>query len=185
MFNRHASTSAPGSRGAVDDPLDERMVGRVDPGEMPPRRFRTRPRPGPDSVRAEALSRGGVATEERPDGTAVAERQRWAHVSSAATFSLIVAVGAIAATLTGLLAPLGFAGGILAVLLGLAAFTGVRRSGVTGHSLVTLGIVLGLAAIVLSVLAMGHQISWLDSRTDEVARLHNWLNNHMHWMRRF
>jgi hypothetical protein len=35
------------------------------------------------------------------------------------------------------------------------------------------------------VLAITHATSWLSNRTDEIAVLHNWLNNHFHWLRRW
>ncbi len=37
----------------------------------------------------------------------------------------------------------------------------------------------------LSVLAMSHYVSWLSDRTDEIAVLHSWLNDHLHWLRRW
>jgi hypothetical protein len=113
------------------------------------------------------------------------ETVRRAHVSGAATLSLIIGTLAIAATLTGLLAPIGFAAGILAVLVGIAALYAVRRPGVTGHTLVGLGILFGLIAIVLSVLAISGSVSWLSNKSDEINTVHNWLNNHMHWLRRW
>jgi hypothetical protein len=97
----------------------------------------------------------------------------------------IVGTLAIAATLTGLLAPLGFAAGILALLLGLIALVAVRRPNVTGHGLMVFGIVFGLIAIALSMLAMGGQLSWLSKNTDEIATVHTWLNDHFHWLRRW
>jgi len=109
----------------------------------------------------------------------------WTRVGAAATLSLIAGTLAIAATLTGVLAPIGFVAGIIAVLLGVLAFYEVRRPGVTGHSLVGLGVLFGLVAIVLSVLAMTGAVSWLSNKTDEIAVLHNWLNNHFHWLRRW
>jgi hypothetical protein len=109
----------------------------------------------------------------------------WAHVSLTASLSLVIGTLAIAATLTGLLAPLGFAAGILAVLLGFAALVGVRRNNVTGHGLMVFGIVFGLIAVVLSMLAMGGQLSWLSNKTDEIATVHTWLNDHFHWLRRW
>jgi hypothetical protein len=120
-----------------------------------------------------------------PVAEPVAESKRWAHVSGMATLSLIVGTLAVAATLTGLLAPIGFAAGVLAILIGIIALYAVRRPGVTGHTLVGLGVLFGLVAIVLSVLAMNDSVSWLSSKTDEITNVHNWLNDHMHWLRRW
>jgi hypothetical protein len=43
----------------------------------------------------------------------------------------------------------------------------------------------GVVAVGLSVLAMSHSVSWLSNRTDEIAVLHTWLNDHIHWLRRW
>jgi hypothetical protein len=115
----------------------------------------------------------------------VADTKRWAHVSGMATLSLIVGTLAVAATLTGLLAPIGFAAGVLAIVIAIVALYAVRRPGVTGHTLVGLGVLFGLVAIVLSVLAMNDSLSWLSSKTNEITTVHNWLNDHMHWLRRW
>jgi hypothetical protein len=135
--------------------------------------------------RTETLPAREPVTEPEPVPEPVADTKRWAHVSAMAMLSLIVGTLAVAATLTGLLAPLGFAGGVLAILIGIVALYAVRRPGVTGHTLVGLGVLFGLVAIVLSVLAMNDSVSWLSSKTDEVATVHTWLNDHMHWLRRW
>ena len=113
------------------------------------------------------------------------EPKRWVHVSFMASLSLVVGTLALAATLTGLLAPLGFAAGILALILGVIAFAAVSRRNVTGHGLVLFGVLFGAVAVVLSVLVMGNDLSWLTKDTNEVTVVHNWLNDHMHWLRRF
>ena len=61
----------------------------------------------------------------------------------------------------------------------------MRRPAVNGHALVGLGLLFGFIGIALSVLAMSHAVSWLSNRTDEIAVLHNWLNDHFHWLRRW
>jgi hypothetical protein len=129
-----------------------------------------------------------LATQADADAVAEHEaiaKRRWAHVSSAATLCLIVGTLSVAATLTGLLAPIGFAAGVLAVLLGIVALYAVRKPGVTGHALVGLGVLFGVVAIVLSVIAMTDSVSWLSSKTNEITNVHNWLNNHIHWLRRW
>ena len=154
-------------------------------------RIMTRP-----SLRRKNMAQPTPATEpypttrpdlvNEPEATeAELEPARWAHVSFVASVSVVLGTLAVAATLTGLLAPFGFVAGILAVLFGLLAMPAVRRRNVTGHGLVGFGILLGLAAIVLSMVAMSHQVSWLSSRTDEVATVHTWLTSHMHWLRRW
>lgn len=137
------------------------------------------------SDRTDTLPATESETEPVSEPVSEPDTRRWAHVSGASTLSLIIGTLAVAATLTGLLAPIGFVVGVLAILIGITALYGVRRPGVTGHTLVGLGVLFGLVAIVLSVLAMNDSLSWLSSKTDEVATVHNWLNNHMHWLRRW
>ena len=107
------------------------------------------------------------------------------RASAIATLSLIAGTLAVAATLTGLLAPLGFIAGVVAVLFGVFALHAVRRPNVNGRGLVSLGLLFGFVAILLSVLAIPPSTSWLSNRTDEISVLHNWLNNHLHWLRRW
>jgi hypothetical protein len=132
-----------------------------------------------------ALTRSNVTVPEP-----VAEREplaapRRTRASAIATLSLITGTLAVAATLTGLLAPLGFVAGVLAVLFGVFALRAVRRPNVNGRGLVGLGMLFGFVAILLSVLAITHSTSLLSNRTDEISVLHNWLNNHLHWLRRW
>jgi len=126
-----------------------------------------------------------VAPEPVVEKVETAEPKRWAHVSAVASLSLIIGTLAVAATLTGVLAPLGFAAGVLAVLLALIGLPAVSRRNVTGHGLLVFGALFGVVAIVLSLLAMGNDLSWLSKDTNEVTVVHNWLNDHMHWLRRF
>jgi hypothetical protein len=108
---------------------------------------------------------------------------RWVRVSAFATLGLIVGVAALAATLTGLLAPLGVAAGVVGGAISAGGLVGASRRGVTGHSIALLGLLASLAAIVLGVLAMAGYLPWLDSRTDEVARLRDWFDTRFTWMK--
>jgi hypothetical protein len=139
-----------------------------------------------------------TATDERvidrpaPDRTAV-ERPvpvkepapRWARVSAFATLGLIVGLAALAATFTGLLAPLGVALGVVGAAISAGGLVGASRRGVTGHSIALLGLLASIAAIVLGVMAIAGYLPWLNSRTDEVARLRDWLDARVpalkHW----
>ena len=133
-----------------------------------------------------ALAPADVAmTEPVTEREPLAAPTRRTRVSAMATLSLIAGTLAVAATLTGLLAPLGFVAGVLAVLFGVFAIYAVRRPAVNGHGIVGLGLLFGVVAVGLSVLAMNHSVSWLSNRTDEIAVLHNWLNDHIHWLRRW
>ena len=144
-----------------------------------------------DAPRADSWPRGALApadesaTEPATGREPLAAPTRRTHTSAMATLSLIAGTLAVAAALTGLLAPLGFVAGVLAVLFSVVAIYAVRRPAVNGHALVGLGLVFGVVAVALSVLAMSHSVSWLSNRTDEITLLHNWLNDHIHWLRRW
>lgn len=167
-----ADRSAPAARWGAADQTDADNTDPLPPGTV-------------GSAGDTVGSAGDTVTEPATEHGAVVASKRWAHVSGMATLSLIAGTLAVAATLTGLLAPIGFAVGVLAVLFGILALFGVQRAGVTGHGLVGLGLLFGVVAIVVSVLAMSHSVSWISNRTDEIAVLHNWLNSHVHWLRRW
>jgi hypothetical protein len=128
--------------------------------------------------------------EDRPgDEPTVVERPvepaapRWIRVSVLATFGMIVGLLALCATLTGLLAPVGVAVGVIGGAISAGGLVGASRRGVTGHSVALLGLLLSIAAIVLGVMAIGGYLPWLDSRTDEVAKLRDWLDAHLTFMK--
>jgi hypothetical protein len=122
--------------------------------------------------------------ETAPDTVPVPERvgQRWAHVSAAGTLSLIIGTAAAIAVLSGALAPLGVVAGGVAVLLSLMGFAMVRRNGVTGHSIAMLGLLLGAASIIIGLLAINGNLSWLAQDTNGVTRLNDWLTAHISWL---
>jgi hypothetical protein len=108
-----------------------------------------------------------------------------ARVSGTAAFSLILGVMGLAATLTGLLAAAGVALGTMAVVVAVPGLVGIRRRHLTGHSLALLGIVCGLCAAAIGVLAIGGYLSWLSGHSDEVSRLHDWLVVKLPWLGRW
>jgi hypothetical protein len=110
---------------------------------------------------------------------------RWVRVSAWAALGLIVGVVAVCVTLTGLLAPEGLALGVIAVLVSIRGIVGASRPGITGHSLAILGVLAGLTAAGLGWAAITGRISWLSSRTDEVASWHTWLLAHFPWLDRW
>jgi hypothetical protein len=185
MFGRNSSTTISPGDTVVEEPVatvdetpaevraDENAEVEADNTQ----RIMTSPRR--DAVVDEPVA---PAVVEKPVEVPVEPKRRWAHVSFVATLCFFVGTVAVAATLTGLLAPFGFALGVLAVLFGIVATFPINRSGVTGHSLVGLGVFFGLVAIVLSVLAMGGDLNWLSSKTNEITVVHNWLGVHMSWV---
>ena len=109
---------------------------------------------------------------------------RWTHVSAWATIGLITGLVAVAASLTGLLAPEGIALGVVSMLICLIGWRSVRRPHVTGHSLVLIGLLSAMAAIVIGVLAITGDFGWPSSDTNEIDRLHTWLDAHWPWLER-
>jgi hypothetical protein len=108
---------------------------------------------------------------------------RWARVSAMATLGMIVGLVALGTTLTGLLAPVGVAIGVVGGAISAGGLVGASRRGVTGHSIALLGLLASIAAIVLGVMAIGGYLPWLDSKTDEVLRVRDWLNAHLSFMK--
>jgi hypothetical protein len=100
----------------------------------------------------------------------------WIRVSAMATLGMIVGLVSLGAALTGLLAPVGFALGAVGAFLSMTGLVRASRAGVTGHSLALIGLLTSLAAVTLAALAMTGDYSWPNSQIDEVARLHDWLN---------
>lgn len=112
------------------------------------------------------------------------ERAR-VRVSAWAAVELVTGVVALAAALTGLLAPQGFALGVLGVIVGLFAFVPVSRPNVVGHGLVVLGLICAMAAIAIAAAAMTGDFDWPNSDTNEVERVHNWFNERWSWLERW
>lgn len=110
---------------------------------------------------------------------------RWTHVSAWATIGLITGLVAVAASLTGLLAPEGIALGVVSMLICLIGWRSVRRPHVTGHSLVLIGLLSAMAAIVIGVLAITGDFPWPSSDTNEIDRLHTWLDAQLPWLERW
>ena len=210
MFGR-SSSSATVSGGTTPGEQEERIMSS--PGTRRPQVWEnvgaTGPVPRQNRIGADWSTTGWGATEQAdvpntdpwPPGALTAtnipvtesstEREplaaptRRTRASALATLSLIAGSFAVAAVLTGLLAPLGFVAGVVAVLFAVLALPAVRRPTVNGRGLVSLGLLFGFVAILLSVLAMSHSVSWLSNRTDEIAVVHTWLNDHIHWLRRW
>ncbi|MCW6006892.1 hypothetical protein K1W54_20225 [Micromonospora sp. CPCC 205371] len=112
------------------------------------------------------------------------ERSR-VHVSAWATVALVTGVVALAVTLTGLLAPQGLALGVLSLIVGMFALVPVSRPNVTGHSLVVIGLISAVAAIVIGAIALTGEFTWPNSDTNEVDRVHTWLDERWSWLKRW
>jgi len=110
-------------------------------------------------------------------------RQAPARMSLLATLGLILGVLGVAVALTGLLAPWAIAVGALGLLFSFGGIIAGVRPNVAGRGLGTLGVLLSGTAVVFGILAMTGQVSWLDSDVDQVARLNDWLDAQLPWMK--
>ncbi|WP_433614764.1 hypothetical protein ACQP2P_09510 [Dactylosporangium sp. CA-139114] len=128
------------------------------------------------------IDREPVAAPE-PVVEPVPVRQAPARVSLLATFGVILGVAGVAAALTGLLAPWAIPVGALGLLFSFGGIIAGVRPNVAGRGLGTLGVLISGAAVVFGILAMTGQVSWLDSNADQVARLNDWLDTQLPWMK--
>jgi hypothetical protein len=94
-----------------------------------------------------------------------------------ATLSLIVGIIAVVAVLTGMLADVGVGVGILAAVLSIGGLSATRRRHVAGRFDAVLGLVLGLIAIMVGILAVTNSLSWLNLDTDTIPQVRDWLVN--------
>jgi hypothetical protein len=104
------------------------------------------------------------------------------RASGLATLSLILGAGAAFLVATGLLAGLGVAMGIVAMVVAVGGLIATSRSHVAGKGDAIMGLFLGLGAIVVGWLAFTGNLSWLDAATNQVTRLHNWLDVRIPWL---
>jgi hypothetical protein len=99
-----------------------------------------------------------------------------------ATLSLMLGLGATFAVLSGLLAGIGVGLGLLATFAAIGGIAATSRRHVAGKGDALLGMLLGLASIVVGSLAMTGVLPWLDPGSDQVMRLHDWLDVRMPWL---
>ncbi|WP_432828172.1 DUF308 domain-containing protein [Dactylosporangium sp. CA-092794] len=123
--------------------------------------------------------------DREPDTVAepVPARQAPARVSLLATLGLILGIVGVAAALTGLLAPWAIAVGALGLVFSFGGIIAGVRPNVAGRGLGTLGVLVSGTAVVFGILALTGQVGWLDSHTDQVARLKDWLDTQLPWMK--
>ncbi|MER7458611.1 thrombospondin [Micromonospora sp. NPDC126480] len=161
---------APGTRTAADPATERTLDGRTTDLD----RDGTATRADRDDTATRA-DRDGDGVPDRAERPVVAGPKP--RASLLATIGLITAVAGLLFVLTGALAGygigLGTAGAVLAVL-GLMA---TRRRHVAGTTDALLGIVAGLGAVVLGVLAMTGQFDWPTTDGDWVTRFREWLDS--------
>src|SRR5262245_3823609 len=103
------------------------------------------------------------------------------RASLMATVSLALAVAGLVTVATGLLAAPGAVLGLLALLFALGGIRASRQRHIAGTTNATLGLVVGLVALVVGVLAVTGVFPFFDSATNNVTRLHDWLDAHASW----
>ncbi|QGN47070.1 thrombospondin [Micromonospora sp. WMMC415] len=94
-----------------------------------------------------------------------------------ATLGLIAGVAGVLFVLTGTLAGYGIGLGAVGAVLAVLGLAATRRRHVAGTTDALLGIVAGLGAVVLGVLAMTGQFDWPTTDGDWVARFREWLDS--------
>ncbi|MET7423351.1 hypothetical protein [Dactylosporangium sp. NPDC005555] len=125
-----------------------------------------------------------IDREPAPDVDVVpVETGRPARASLLSTFGLVVGVAAVAAALTGLLAVWALPLGAIGLLLSFGGIIAGARRHVAGRGTGTLGVLFSGTAVVFAILAITGQVSWLDTDVDQVARLNDWLDTKVTWIK--
>ncbi|MFI6822061.1 thrombospondin [Micromonospora sp. NPDC050187] len=116
-----------------------------------------------------------VADRHAPEPAVVAGKKP--RASLLATLGLVVGVAGLLFVLTGTLAGYGIAVGAVGAVLAVLGLIATRRRHVAGKTDALLGILAGLAAVVLGVLAMTGQYDWPTTDGDLVNRFREWLDS--------
>ncbi|MEU3454477.1 DUF4190 domain-containing protein [Micromonospora sp. NPDC006766] len=99
------------------------------------------------------------------------------RASLLATVGLIVSVVGALFVLTGTLAGYGIGLGAVGAVLAVLGLIATRRRHVAGKTDALIGIVVGLAAVVLGVVAMTGQFDWPTTGGEWVGRFREWLDS--------
>lgn len=114
----------------------------------------------------------GAATPEPP-----VTRGPKPRASLLATLGLIVSVAGAMFVLTGTLAGYGIGLGAFGAVLAVLGLMATRRRHVAGKTDALFGVLIGLAAVVIGVLAMTGQFDWPTTDGDWVQRFREWLDS--------
>ncbi|HET8659302.1 MAG TPA: hypothetical protein VFM55_09925 [Micromonosporaceae bacterium] len=107
------------------------------------------------------------------------------RASGLATLSLIFGLAGALLVLTGQLAALGVAAGVLGLVFAVGGLSATGRPHVAGRLDATLGMLLSLGAVIVGLLAINDMLSWLDTDTNYVASFNDWLVDRLPWLDRF
>ncbi|MEU5787645.1 thrombospondin [Micromonospora purpureochromogenes] len=172
---RSETTGGPSGRVApVDDeprPTSDRLTAAD--RDTPP----ATPLADPTAERTVDLNRDGVPDrdEARRETPVVAGPRP--RASLLATLGLIVSVVGALFVLTGTLAGYGIAVGAAGAVLSVLGLMATRRRHVAGKTDALIGILLGLAAVVVGVVAMTGQFDWPTADGEWVSRFREWLDS--------
>jgi len=125
----------------------------------------------------EATERAAVAIRRAAESAAADRAHARARTSGLAATALVAGVVAALALATGALAGLAIVIGAVAALAavgGLSA-TGRHYAFLAGRFMAALGLVLGVAAVVVGILAVGGVLPSLDADTNQVEQLRDLL----------
>ncbi|MEH0819478.1 MULTISPECIES: DUF4190 domain-containing protein [unclassified Micromonospora] len=189
---RRAAERAALARAATARPISPGgPSGRVAPVDDEPRRTPDRltgadrdtraaaPLADPTAERTVDLNHDRDATADRDEArreTPVVAGPK-PRASLLATLGLIVSVVGALFVLTGTLAGYGIAVGAAGAVLSVLGLMATRRRHVAGKTDALIGILVGLAAVVLGVVAMTGQFDWPTTDGDWVARFREWLDS--------
>jgi hypothetical protein len=121
--------------------------------------------------------------ETRPPPAPAPQPKIRARASLVATLALIVGLTSVYAALSGRLAPVAVALGVLGLLLSFAGLSATGRPRIAGSGLAVFALLLSVGGAVLGVLAMNGTVSWLDADVDQVSRLRDWLDTQLPFMK--
>ncbi|MGW4499708.1 thrombospondin [Micromonospora sp. NPDC004336] len=137
-----------------------------------------------DAARAAGADRDRPERPVDRDGDGVADRAEQPVVagpkpraSMLATLGLVVGLAGALFVLTGTLAGYGIGLGAIGAVLAVLGLMATRRRHIAGKTDALLGIVFGLGAVVLGVVAMTGQFDWPTTDGDWVARFREWLDS--------
>ncbi|MEV4518866.1 thrombospondin [Micromonospora tulbaghiae] len=141
----------------------------------------------PDRTDLDRDGRTDLDRDGRPDGTD-ADRDgrvdrpepyttRRPRASLLATLGLIVSVVGALFVLSGTLAGYGIGVGAAGAVLAVLGLIATRRRHVAGKTDALIGIAVGLAAVVLGIVAMTGQFDWPTTDGDWVGRFREWLDS--------
>jgi hypothetical protein len=120
--------------------------------------------------------RDGVDDRVQTRPTPAPQPKIRARASLFATLALMVGLTSVYAALSGRLAPVAVALGVLGLLLSFGGLSASGRPRVAGGGLSVFALLLSVGGAVLGVLAMTGTVTWLDSDVDQVSRLRDWLD---------